>query len=192
MAAKGYCTVVDVESFLAQSFTSAQLVQCSSLIERVEAEIDEYTGRAWLTGAVTDEAYFYPSAHLFLRYAPVTSIQAVGGITGMGESETALVAGTDYEVRSLQHGHLYFVTPGAYYKILVDYTPVASMPADLTQATVEMVAARMQSSLQPGSFGLDSVQLPDYTVRYARSHVQEAMPPTAKEIIDRYRYVVHA
>lgn len=190
MAAKGYCTYSDVSGFLGKTFSAGQQTQCNALIERAEIFIDGETGRGWLVGAQTNEAFFWPPNHIFLRYTPITSIEAVTGRDGLGESETTLVADTDYEVRSLENGQIYLVTPSAYDRIMVDYTPVASVPADIKQATIEIVANWMQPSLA-GSFGLDSIQLPDYSVRFARSHVQEVVPPFAMQVIARYRYPVH-
>ncbi|NJN53287.1 MAG: hypothetical protein HC804_00140 [Anaerolineae bacterium] len=190
MAAKGYCSTADVANFLALTFTPAQTAQCEALIERTEIEIDSETNRAWLTGAITGEAIYAPPYDLWLRYAPVASVTAVTGRCGVGEDEEALVADEDYEVRDLNAGQIHLLTPGSYDRVLVDYTPVDAVPADLVQAIVEVVAARMQAHLRPGSYGLDSYSLPDLTVRYARSHVQEAMPPAARMVIDRYRYPV--
>ncbi len=192
MAAKGYCTVDDVEGFLARTFTAAQEMQCETLIESVEIYIDEETDRAWLTGAQTDEAHYNPTCELYLRYAPVASVTAVTGRSGLGEDEEALVVDEDYEVRNLTTGLIHLVYPGNYDRVLVDYTPVATVPADLKQAVIELVAAWLQPHLQPGSYGLDSYSLPDLTVRFARSHVQEITPPNVRRIIDRYRYPVHA
>lgn len=192
MAAKGYCTYSDVETFLGKTFSVAQQTQCAALIERAEVYIDNETNRAWLVGAQTDEAHYNPTCDIFLKYTPVASVTTVTGRYSLGLAEVTLTANEDYEVQSLTNGYIYLLSPGSYDRILVDYTPVASVPADIKQACIEIVANWMQPSLQPGTYGLDSIQLPDYTVRFARSHVQEAMPPAAKQIINLYRYPVVA
>lgn len=192
MAAKGYCDADDVANFLAETFTAAQITQCEDLIEQAEIYIDEETGRGWLMGAQTDEEHYHPRYEVFLRYAPVTSVEAVTGRAGLGESESTLTLDEDYELRDLDNGLIYLVTPGSYDRVQVDYTPVATVPADLKRAIIEMVVAWMQPNLQPGSFGLDSYSLPDLTVKFARSHVQTATPPVAQRIIERYRYRTHA
>lgn len=192
MAAKGYCAYTDVETFLGKTFTAGQQTHCNNLIERAEIFIDNETNRGWLVGAQTDERFYSPSFHIFLRYTPVTSITAVTGRAALAETETTLTANVDYEVRDLASGHISLVTPGSYDRVMVDYTPVASVPGDIKEACIELVANWMQPALQPGTYGLDSIQLPDYTVRYARSHVQEAAPPTVQRVLDRYRYPVHA
>lgn len=191
MAAKGYCAYTDIEAFLGKTLTSGQQAHCVNLIERAEKFIDEETNRGWLVGAQTDEAHFYPGYDLYLKYSPVASVTAVTGRAALGETETTLVANTDYEVRSLADGYIYLLYPGNYDRVLVDYTPVNAAPADIKHACVELVASWMQPNFQPGTYGLDSIQLPDYTVRYARSHVQEAAPPTVQRILDRYRLLVH-
>jgi hypothetical protein len=192
VAAKGYCVADDVADFLAQTFTAGQEAQCNELIERAELHIDNETNRGWLMGAQTEEAFYNPGNELHLRYTPVTSVDAITGRTALGESETALTVDEDYEVRDLEKGLIYIVSPGSYDRLLVDYTPSTSVPPDLKQACVEIVANWMQPHLQPGSYGLDSYSLPDLTVRFSRSHVQASVPPNAQRVIDHYRYRIHA
>lgn len=190
MAAKGYCEVEDVEALLQRTFTTAQSAQCAKLIERMETFVDEETGRAWLTGAQTDEAHFVNSQNVFLKYAPVASVATVKGRSGLGEAETTLTVDVDYEVMDMALGKIRLVYPNSYDRIRVTYTPVDTVPADLVQACVEIVANWMQPTLQPGSFGLDSYSLPDLTVRFARSHVQQIAPPLAMKVLERYRWPV--
>ena len=192
MAAKGYCDVEDVEALLQRTFTTAQSAQCAKLIERMETFVDEETGRAWLTGAQTDEAHVVNSQNVFLKYAPVASVGTVKGRSGLGETETTLTVDEDYEVMDLSNGHIRLVSPGNYDRVRVTYTPVDTVPADLVQACVEIVANWLQPTLRPDSFGLDSYSLPDLTVRFSRSHVQQIAPPLAMKVLDRYRYPVHA
>lgn len=189
MTAKGYCAVHEVEAFLARTLTASQLSHADNLIERAEKRIDTYCNRAWLADAQSNEAHFYPAYELWLKYAPVTSVTSVAGRSGIGETETVLTADEDYEVRDLTSGLVWLVSPGSYDRVRVTYTPTTTVPADITQATIELVSAWMQPHLSPGSYGLDSYSLPDLTVRFARSHVQEAMPPAVKAILDSYRWV---
>lgn len=192
MAAKGYCTAALVAAFLGKTFTTDQTTQANSLIERAEAYIDNQTGRGWLVGAQTDEAHFLgQKPWVFLRYTPVQEITAVTGRTAPGEDEAALTLDEDYEVRDLETGLIRLLVSG-YDRILVDYTPVATVPGDLVQAAIELVTNWLQPSLQPGTYGLDSYSLPDLTVRFSRAHVQEVVPPTVQQVIDSYRYRVHA
>lgn len=191
MAAKGYCEVEDVAELLARTFTDAQQARCAKLIENLEVDIDEATGRGWLAGVQTDETHFVNSQNVFLKYAPVASVATVKGRSGLGETETTLTVDEDYEVMDLGNGHIRLVSPGNYDRVRVTYTPVDTVPGDLVEAMIEYVAARMQTTLRPDSFGLDSYSLPDLTVRFARSHVQQETPPFPQRIIDRYRWPVH-
>ncbi len=188
MAAKGYCVAADVEVMLGRTFTAAQHNHAENLIERAEIWIDTYTNRGWLVGVQTNEAHFWPSFLVYLDYSPIDSVTSVNGRTDIGEAETALVVDDDYEVRDLATGLIYLVEPSAYDRIRVTYTPTAAVPADITQACIELAAAWLQPHLSPGSYGIDSYSLPDLTVRYARSHVQEVMPPTVRAILDAYRH----
>lgn len=194
MAIKGYCTAEEVADFLGREFTAAQWAQCEKLIERAENFIDNYTGWGWLMGARTDEAHYLTGAanrFIFLRYAPVSSVSAITGRTAPGETETTLTANDDYEVRDLESGQILLIS-GGYDRVLVDYTPVSTVPGDLEQAIIELVSTWLGPQLQPGSYGLDSFSLPDLTVKFSRAHVQEAIPPTVESVLDRYRYRVHA
>ena len=192
MTAKGYCTADDVAEFLALDFTAAQVAQCDTLIERAEVYFDNETERGFLVGVQTNEAHYVSSQNVFLKYAPVTSIASIVGRDTLGESETTLVEDTDYEVIDLTIGRVRLVYPGSYDRVRVTYTPTDTVPGDVKQALVEMVAAWMSQALTPGTYGLDSYSLPDLTVRFARSHVQSVAPPMAQAVIDRYRYGVHA
>lgn len=189
MAAKGYCQAVEVEEFLTRTFTAAQMAHADNLIERAEARIDRYCNRAWLVGAQTNEAHFYPAYELWLKYAPVASVTSIGGRSGVGESDETLTVDEDYEVRDLNSGLIWLVSPGSYDRVRVTYTPTSTVPADITQACIELVAAWLMPNLSPGSYGLDSYSLPDLSVRFARSHVQEQMPPNVAAILDSYRWL---
>jgi hypothetical protein len=192
MTAKGYCTKAQVAAFLALTFTAAQETQCDALIEMTEIDVDRYTNRGWLVGAQSNETFYYPDYELFLRYAPVTTLTSITARTGMGATEETLTVDEDYEVRSLENGLIYLVNASAYDRVRVTYTPTASVPAPIKKAMIEWVATQMQSTLRPNTFALDSYSLPDLSVKFARSHVQEAMPPSVREVLDMYRYPVRA
>lgn len=191
MAAKGYCSAADVAAFLGRTFTAEQTTHCNNLIERAEVFMDEETNRGWLMGVRTDEAHYPATWLMFLDYAPVASVESVTGRIALGEAEEPLTVNVDYEVISLSGGLIKLLKRG-YERLLVDYTPVNTVPGDIKQATIELTANWLGSNLQPGSYGLDSYSLPDLTVNFARSHAQQAMPPTVQQVIDRYRYRVHS
>jgi hypothetical protein len=192
MSAKGYCTVDDIAAFLGRTFTAAQLAQCDALIESAEIFIDEETNRGWLVGAQTDEAHYISSQNVWLRYAPVATVATVTGRSGLGETEETLTVDDDYEVQDLNGGLIVLTSPGNYDRVLISYTPVDTLPADLKQACIEIVSAWLQPSLAPGMYGLDSYSLPDLSVKFSRSHVQQPAPPMAQRVLDRYRYPVTA
>ncbi|RMG98269.1 MAG: hypothetical protein D6706_07385 [Chloroflexi bacterium] len=187
MAAKGYCTSTDVDNFLGGTLTASQLTQADALIERAEAYLDGEIGRGWLEGAQTQEAHYTPAELLLLDYFPVASVTAVYGRNGIGQTETTLVDGEDYEVQDLAAGIIRLVYPQSYDRIRVTYVPdTATVPADIKQATIDLVAAWMQPTLRPGMYGVDSYSLPDLTVRFSRAHYQ-SVPPTVRDVIARYR-----
>lgn len=195
MAPKGYCIPGDVADFMGIAFTAAQEVLAEKLIEQAEAMVDIETARAWLTGALTDEAYYrqnFRLGNLYLRYAPVASVTTVKGRSGLGVAETTLTVDVDYEVRDLSDGLIWLVYPSSYDRIRVTYTPVATVPGPIARATAELVGAWMQPSLRPETYGLASYSLPDLSVQFAREMADRSIPPTVQSILDLYRYPVHA
>lgn len=189
MTAKGYCTVADVAAITGE-LTTAQAARAVTLIETAETYIDGQIGRGWLEGERAEEATYYPARYLSLEYWPVESVELVEG-RPPGGVDAELTEGTDYEVRDLAAGLIRLETPAAYDRILVTYVPVNAPPADIKLATAEIVAAWMLPALQPGSYGLDSYSLPDLSVKFSRSHYQQAAPPLAQQVIDRYREPRH-
>lgn len=189
MSAKGYISSTDVSDFLSRTFSTAETTQCDVLIEQAETHIDNETRRAWLTGALEDDTYYVKSGRVFLKYVPVASVATVKGRSGLGSSDVTLVADSDYEVMDLGNGEIRLVSPANYDRLLISYTPVDTVPADIKRAAIEIVAAWLSPTLNPGSHGLDSLSLPDITVKYARSHVQDVVPPIARRILENYRFI---
>lgn len=182
MGAKGYCNAGDVADFLGVTLTSAQEARAMGLLETVEALVDGATGRSWLTGPVEDETLRpadWPDGRLYLRCTPVTTIDEVRGRAGFGEAETVLVADTDYEVLDLAGGVIRLVDPCAYDRIRVDYTPVATVPAPVRDGAAEWVAALLQPTLRPDTFGVESFSLPDLSVKFAKGATDPGGPTGA-------------
>jgi hypothetical protein len=190
MSEHAYCTVNQVASFLGRTLTAGEQVEATRLITAATAEIDGETNRAWLQGAITNEAIYFPYPAVWLRYTPVASVEAVRARTGLEADEVVLTVNVDYEVRDLAAGLIVLTNPFPFQRVTVDYTQVADVPGDIEQACIELVASRLSAALYPGSYGVDSIQLPDYTVRYSRAHVQEAYPPNVARILARNRFLV--
>lgn len=194
MAAKGYCTVDEVATFLGRTFTFEQDLHAERLIETVEADVDNYTHRGWLVGAQTDEAHRqneYILGALYLRYAPVSAVATVKGRAYLGATEETLVEDTDYEIVDLEAGLIRIVYPCLWERIRATYTPTPSVPLDIQQATAELVASKFRSNLMPGSFGVSQLGLPDLNVTF-RQYASEDWPLSVVNILDRWRYVVTA
>lgn len=194
MAAKGYCTVDDVAAFLGRTFTPEQDIYCARMIETGEANVDSYCGRGWLVGAQSNEEHRYIEfvlGELYLRYAPVTSVASVAARSYMGEAEQTLTVDVDYEVVNLEAGLIRIVSPALWDRLRVTYTPTATVPLDIQQATAELVAHKMRPNLMPGSYGISQLGLPDLNVTF-RQYANEDWPLSVVNILDRWRYVVTA
>jgi hypothetical protein len=188
VAVKGYTTINAVTRQLGvSSLTSEQQIHVTAIIEAVEAWIDRRTGRAWLEAPVVDEPYHGLTGPLLtLRVAPISSVQAVTARTGFGQPETALVADTDYEVRSLTVATLWLPGWRWFDRVLVSYTPGVGVPADITHAATIVVAEGMRPALNPDAGTLDSVRLLDVQVKF-RELTATDIPPLALLTIDARR-----
>ncbi len=162
MAVKGYCTLGDViAAFDADgvTLTTAQQDLITVDLEAVEAAIDAFTGRAWLTGALTGQVLYAHRGLLWLPNFPVTSIEAITavGSTLPGDS-VELTADVDYQLVDASQGTVRLVTGRGwgseawasgyilqsatwggyrYLYYLVDYTPDQTLPALIAWAARE-------------------------------------------------------
>lgn len=191
MTAKGYCKVEDVTA-ITGDLTAAQINRAATLIEQAETWLDGEIGRGWLVGEQSLEAHFLPADYLHLDLWPIESVAAVNGRSGLGETEETLTVDEDYEVQDLAAGVIRLVSPGSWDRIRVTYTPVDAVPGDVALACAELVANWMQPTLRPGTYGLDSYSLPDLSIKFARSHVQQSAPPFVRSVVDRYAESVHS
>lgn len=205
MAAKGYCVHTDVSGFLGLTFSSAANTYADSRVESAEEVIDAATKRGWLMGAQTLETHWLDEywrgepyqyggltfgGKLYVKYAPVASIEAVYGRMGLNSSNILLTVDYDYEVVDLSAGRLRLVFPSLYDRVQVSYTPVNTVPAAIRDAAAELIAWWMQPSLRPDTYGLYSVSLPDISMRFA-FHDVDAIPPSVQDKLDRFTYPVH-
>ena len=191
MAAQGYAQVEEVAAFLGATFTSPQENAAERMLEVAEAELDAKTNRAWLMGVQTNEAHQwseYQLGELYLRYAPIVSVEAVKARAFLGDAEITLVANLDYEVVDLEAGLIRLVDGDDWDRIRVDYTPSTTVPTDIQHATAELAAAKMSNMLRPMTYGLDSLQLPDLSVSFNRAINQNSVPPAVADVIARWRY----
>lgn len=190
MAIKGYCRVGDVAAYLGTTLTEAQEARVESLIEAAEADMDREMNRAFLTGTVSNELH-KSRRRLYLANPPLVSLTSVEGrvVDDPSEAWEALVAGDDYELTNATTGEVHVAVFYSYAVLRVTYVPVDTVPADIREACVELVAARLQPTLNPSLYGVDSVTLPDYSVRYNRAMMGgAAFPPTVAETLERYHF----
>lgn len=190
MAMKGYCRVGDVAQFLGVTLTEAQEARVESLIEAAEADMDREMNRAFLTGTISNELHD-SRRRIYLANPPVASLTSVEGrvVNDPAEAWETLVVADDYELVNATTGEVLVAAFYSYAILRVTYVPVDTVPADIREACVELVAARVQPTLNPALYGVDSVTLPDYSVRYNRAMMGgAAFPPTVADMLDRYRF----
>ena len=185
MSAKGYATELQIVTDLGTALTSEQQLQVAALLEQAEAYIDVYTGRAWLTGAVTDEAVTPFGPDVWMRYWPISSVENVKGRTRLHSSATkTLTSGTDYEVADAARGRLYIAPWDAYDYLTVSYTPATAVPTLVNTVTRLLVVERLQ---QMGSGGGGNIQSFSAFGQVSVTFRDEHLSPAVRDYLDLLR-----
>lgn len=201
-----YCTAAEVAQELGVTFTGPQTTWAGVLIPRAQAFIDRYCGRTFEASAlITDELHLIETPYLWLNRRPIASVTSVEiRSTAVGATISALTAGTGYEVLSLTEGLLSIEpgwdivnrpdTPYLGQYALVTYTPAVTVPLDITDACVQIVAARMR----PLVTGEASEDVKRYSVggeltveRFTATEIG-ARAMNALDILNSYRKLVFA
>jgi hypothetical protein len=208
VAARGYTDRDRVAAELGRTLTPDQAVQCDDLIEEVEAYVDNETGRAWLVPSpVAAEQHVPVGPFVYLHNTPVSSVTAVTiRSSAVGAAETALVAGTGYELVDPATGLLSLSSyplsdpvvngpafvPGAIVK--VSYTFATPVPADIRRAATLLAAHWLTPRLEPGLGPYESVSVGqgDLSVKYRDLRAAPAVPSAVDAILANYRRVVFA
>jgi hypothetical protein len=169
--AKGYTTATLVAKELGRDLTAPQLDECADAIGQAEDWIDLQTGRAWLvTSPITDELHTLDGNVVYLLNRPVTSVTTVTvRLPLVGATESALVAGEDYELIDGPHGVLLvsgaarakgsffpsdFIPRGTLLK--TTYTVSTPVPGDIQRAATLLVAHWMLPRLNGDVRGVQS------------------------------------
>lgn len=146
-------TAAAVESYLGIAFDSDQLAAATLLLPAADAAIARYTERAWGSAPITGETYTADGPLLLLRQRPIVSVERVAAGWYMASLVT-LTAGSQYAIRDAGRG-LLLLSPWwasrpndrPYATIVCDYTPLATVPADVALAATMLVAAWLQPAL---------------------------------------------
>ena len=189
--AKGYTTVANVESHLGRTLTTGQVAEATVLLDSTEAFIDRETRRAWIVPPITGERYDLIESVVYLRFAPVASVEAVTTRTTLvGDSPVTLLAGVDYELVDPVIGEVQFVAGyrGPRTIARISYTPDLPVPADITRAATLIVAQSLMLALFPDRSGVQKVQADRETaITYFADGLALEVPASAQYILDGYR-----
>lgn len=189
---KGYCTIPDdLQNYLGlSSLTAQQYLEANVLLAAAEAHIDRETRRSWLLGAITGERYDLVRSVVYLRNAPVSSIQSITRRSDqIGDTPTILTAGVDYELLDPQRGEVHFLSGyrGMHMIAFISYTPNRPVPADISLAAVQIVAATMYPTLFSSRYGMSEQKVDNIDVKYSVDGTSITVPEIAREIIASYR-----
>jgi len=88
--------------------------------------------------------YTYQGGQLVWTYVkPVASIEQVRGCMWRIAQQTVLTTPDQYEVASLDRGRLHVSTWRTYDYLQIDYTPVDAVPAEVSEATAQLLAEQL-------------------------------------------------
>jgi hypothetical protein len=145
-----YTDADTVALHLGRTLTVDQEAQVDALVPAATAWIDARTNRSWeLTAPITGEAHALYGPCLYLKQAPVASVEAVS-VRSLTPGATArtLTAGVDYELLDAATG---LVLIGTYYTVdyraSVDYTPAVPLDGRIALAATMLVAAWLRPAL---------------------------------------------
>lgn len=133
-----YCTAAQIEAMYGRALSDEAIERAAAWQALAESLIDAAVPGHW-GGAVTDERIVPDGPAVWLRSAPVLSVQAVRG-TWRGTTDTiAIVLTTGYEKDDLVHGRLYVPGWANYAALSIDYT-VGDPPECVQQGTAALLA----------------------------------------------------
>lgn len=156
-----YALAADIAQELGVTFTSPQTSWATTLIARTQAFIDSFTGRTFEASTpITDERHTVYGTEIYLDRAPVSAVSTVKvRHSYVGATLETLALDVGYAVVDLANGLIrlsYFYAYPA--EVLVTYTPAITVPLDVTDATVQMVADRMRGQVLSGGDAPDGVK----------------------------------
>lgn len=218
---KAYTNADAVAKYMGQTFTADQVTLSTTYIDYAVRFIDRLTRRGdpltgaagWLNTAITDEQYELLGGYqLFLRCVPVTSVESVKIRSHIvGDTDTVLTAGTNYELQDPLRGLIAFSTSygrpifydsyTAHHRIgfgsstpysfaKISYTPNQPVPDDITQATNQLVAHWLTYNINPQQFGLTEVKTASQMYKFASQNGQVVLPAEAMAIICGYERLI--
>lgn len=197
---RGYSTVGSVAQYLNTTLSAAGSAEGTAALSAAEEAIDAYTGRAWLTGAITNERVMVEGPYIYLRALPVSSVSAVTGRYYGSTATTTLAVDVDYEEYDLTRGLLIFSSYhphldsqgfpayGRPYDYLqVSYTPGTALPASITRAATIIAARGMRSYVTGGAGDAVERTAGDVTLRFDPSAIQAPWPAEVTKLLAPYR-----
>lgn len=209
MSPRGYSNKYLVADALGTHDGVVPVQMVDTLVEAAENWITKRTGRAWLLTTIIGEQHIHKSGSgiVQLRSYPVTAVTAVRGrITYVGALSTTL-ASTEYELLNAELGQLLVAMTRYGYRLSVDYTVNAPVPADISLAATLLVASWARPMLGGDGSSTDPVRLrtqgiksysigQDLSVTFQDNNSEQvstqAAPVEVLRLVDPYRQMILA
>lgn len=148
---KGYTTPDKVAAQIGRTLTVDQIEHLDSVvIPAVERWIDIQGSRPYGELAVTAEPLYMSGAVTWLTKTPVASVEAVRGYYWNQVSSDLAVVNTGWwRLQDARTGQLYLPSWQAFQYLEVDYTPDATIPANIQLAAAMLSGIFMRTVLHP-------------------------------------------
>ncbi|HYW24692.1 MAG TPA: hypothetical protein VE953_11050 [Terriglobales bacterium] len=187
MAAKGYCTVAQIQAWHGGTLSTADQATVTAWMEFAEQVIDADTGNPFLTGPILGEQHGVgippDGAFVWTQLHPLASVEAVRGYLRPTATNPpiTLALGTDYEVDSLAQGRIWIGGWQAFAYFRLDYTPVATVPRPVSEGTALLLSEHLNWAATIG--GATSASGGVVTEERFAEAIQKyaAVPPPAAE-----------
>lgn len=184
MATGDLTTAADVSTFLGQA-SNIDAALLGTLVTNASAFVLNYVNRNLLTASYTETRNGHGGSRLALREYPVTAVSSVT-VDGVAIPAAPDAVSNGYVFDDLVlYLRGYCFTRGVQ-NVVIGYTAgYASVPADVAQACIEIVAAKYKRRTK---LHLSSEAMDGQTTAFNQSDV----PPSAKAVLNNYmrRYMV--
>jgi uncharacterized phiE125 gp8 family phage protein len=186
--------VADARTVLKIAGSSEDTV-LADLINRASALASKYAGRQLVSTQRTEYYDGDGDRQLILNHRPVTAVASVyiDGLRTFGadtlvDSAADLITDGAAGILELWNNGGSFTKGRANVKVTytAGYVAGSTVPHDLEEAVLLIVQHHYKRIYQDGRIGLQSETLDDRTLTYS----QDAIPPKAKMILERYRDVL--
>jgi hypothetical protein len=190
-----YSDATKIAAYLGSTLTTDQQTQAAAMAQAASDFVDQYIGggRSWQSAAaVSNELHTVSGGRIFLKRRPAVAVTSVQVRQPAIMAQWTTLDAGQYELLDPTNGVVLVVGWGDYIA-RVSYTHGASTPpSQVALATTMIAAAWMTNTLQPDSFGMDSIAVGQGDIVAKFSSNATDVPPEALSILKGLRVPIIA